>query len=166
QAEGQAGSNPDETSEGQAGSNPNETSEGQAGADPGDAKARVQSISSLVVHAGSDREHIDLDVADVSPQPSTEQLDEGFTATVYPNVQENLKLTIDELMLLEEPASSSGTLSSLQHLSRDFSFGDQFFSDKHSDAITPRVFGSLTSSIMSQYTFCILRVYFKSYKLG
>nr|GEV43192.1 hypothetical protein [Tanacetum cinerariifolium] len=39
-----------------------------------------------VVHAGSDREHMDLDVADVSPQPSTEQLDEGFTATVYPNV--------------------------------------------------------------------------------
>nr|GFC88423.1 hypothetical protein [Tanacetum cinerariifolium] len=33
-----------------------------------------------------------------------------------------------------EPASSSGTLSSLQHLSRDFSFGDQFFNDKHSDA--------------------------------
>nr|GEW94741.1 syntaxin-124 like [Tanacetum cinerariifolium] len=28
--------------------------------------------------------------------------------------------------------------------------------------ITPRVFGSLTSSIKSQYTFCILRVYFKS----
>nr|GEU96403.1 hypothetical protein [Tanacetum cinerariifolium] len=46
-----------------------------AGPDPGDAKARVQSISSHVVHAGSDREHMDLDVADVLPQPSTEQLD-------------------------------------------------------------------------------------------
>nr|GFB29709.1 hypothetical protein [Tanacetum cinerariifolium] len=67
QAKGQAGSNPDETSEGQAGSNPNETSEGQAGPDPGDAEAIVQSISSLVVYAGSDREHMDLDVADVSP---------------------------------------------------------------------------------------------------
>nr|GEW75981.1 hypothetical protein [Tanacetum cinerariifolium] len=134
QAEGQAGSNPDETSEGQAGSNPDETSEGQAGPDPGDAKARVQYISSPVVYAGLDREHMDLDVADVSPQPSTEQLVVGFTATVYPNVQENLKLAIDEPVLLEEPASSSGTLSSLQHLSRDFSFGDQFFSEKHSDA--------------------------------
>nr|GEY77005.1 hypothetical protein [Tanacetum cinerariifolium] len=82
QAEGQVGSNPDETSEGQAGSNPDETSEGQAGLDPGNAKARVQSTSSLVVHAGSDREHIDLDVTNVSPQPSTEQLYEGFTATV------------------------------------------------------------------------------------
>nr|GFC65780.1 hypothetical protein [Tanacetum cinerariifolium] len=82
--------------EGQAGSNPNETSEGQARPDPGDAGAKVQSIPSPVVHAGSDREHMDLDVADVSPQPSTEQLDEGFTATAYPKVQENLKLAIEE----------------------------------------------------------------------
>nr|GEW40487.1 hypothetical protein [Tanacetum cinerariifolium] len=106
----------------------------KAGPDPGDAEAKIQSISSPVVHARSDREHMDLDVAEFLPQPSTEQLDEGFTAAVYPNVQENLKLAVEELVLLEEPASSSGTLSSLQHLSRDFSFGDQFFSDKHSDA--------------------------------
>nr|GEY43512.1 hypothetical protein [Tanacetum cinerariifolium] len=78
--------------------------------------AKVQSISSPVVYAGSDREHMDLDVADVSPQPSTKQLDEGFTTTVYPNVQENLKLAVEEPVLLEEPTSSSGTLSSLQHL--------------------------------------------------
>nr|GEX36490.1 monodehydroascorbate reductase [Tanacetum cinerariifolium] len=96
QAEGQAGSNPDETSEGQAGSNPDETSEGQVGPDPGEAKAKVQSIPNPVVHAGSDREHMDLDVADVSPQPSTKQLDEGFTATAYPKVQENLKLAVEE----------------------------------------------------------------------
>nr|GEY09350.1 hypothetical protein [Tanacetum cinerariifolium] len=97
---GQAGSDPDETSEGQAGSNPDETSKGQAGPDPGDAEAKVQSISHPVVHAGSDREHMVLDVADVLPQPSTEQLDEGLTATVYPNVQENLKLVVEEPVLL------------------------------------------------------------------
>nr|GEU73492.1 hypothetical protein [Tanacetum cinerariifolium] len=134
QAEGQAGSNPDETSEGQAGSNPDETSEGQAGPDPCNAEARVQSTSSPLVHAGSDREHMDTDVANVSLQPSTEQLYEGFTATIYPNVQENLKLAVEEPVLLEEPASSSGTLSSLQHLSRDFTFGDQFLCDKPLDA--------------------------------
>nr|GEV12900.1 reverse transcriptase domain-containing protein [Tanacetum cinerariifolium] len=114
--------------------NPDETSKGQDGPDPGDDEANVKSISSHVVHAGSDREHMDLDVGDVSPQPSTEQLDKGFTATVYPNVQENLKLSIEEPMLLEELASSSRTLSSQKHLSRDLSFGVQFFSDKHSDA--------------------------------
>nr|GFA85416.1 histone deacetylase 14 [Tanacetum cinerariifolium] len=134
QAEGQARSNPDETFEGQAGSNPDETSKGQAGPNPVNAEARVQSTSSPVVHAGSDREHMDVDVANVSLQPSTEQLYEGFTATIYPNVQENLKLAVEEPVLLEEPASSSGTLSSLQHLSRDFTFGDQFLCDKPSDA--------------------------------
>nr|GEX78806.1 hypothetical protein [Tanacetum cinerariifolium] len=134
QAKGQAGSNPNETSEGQARSNLDETFKGKARPDPSDAEAKVQSISSLMVYAGSDREHMDLNVANVSPQPSTEQLDEGFTATVYLNVQENLKLAVEEPVLLEEPASSSRTLSSLQHLSKNFSFGDQFFSDKLLDA--------------------------------
>nr|GEU90406.1 hypothetical protein [Tanacetum cinerariifolium] len=96
QAEGHARSNPDQTSEGQARSNPDETSEGQAGPDLGDAEDKVQSITSPVVHTGSDREHMDLDVADVSPKPSMEQLDEGFTATAYPKVQKNLKLAIKE----------------------------------------------------------------------
>nr|GEW46534.1 hypothetical protein [Tanacetum cinerariifolium] len=124
----------DETSEGQAGSNPDETFEGQAEPDPGNAGGEMQSISSLVVHAGSDNEHIDLDVVDVPPQPFQEQLDEGFTTMVYPKVQKNLKLTVEEQVLLEDPASSSGTLSSLQHLSKDISFGDLFFSDKPSEA--------------------------------
>nr|GFD36771.1 hypothetical protein [Tanacetum cinerariifolium] len=76
--------------EGQVGPDPNAQAEGQTGSDtdPGNAEARVQSTSSPVVHAGSDREHMDIDVANVSPQPSTEQLYEGFTATIYPNVQE------------------------------------------------------------------------------
>nr|GEU70438.1 reverse transcriptase domain-containing protein [Tanacetum cinerariifolium] len=110
------------------------SSEGQAGPDPGNAGADVQSIPSPVVLAGSDREHMDLDVADVSPQPFTEQLDERFTVTAYLKVQENLKLTVEEQVLLEDPASSSGTLSSMQHLSKYISFGDLFFSDKPSEA--------------------------------
>nr|GEX88694.1 uncharacterized mitochondrial protein AtMg00810-like [Tanacetum cinerariifolium] len=104
--------------------------EGQAGPDPGNAGADKLSMPSPMVHAVSDHEHMDLDVADVSPQPSTEQLDEGFTATAYPKVQEHLKLIVEEQVLLEEPAISSRTLSSLQHLSKDISFGDMFFSYK------------------------------------
>nr|GEW40299.1 hypothetical protein [Tanacetum cinerariifolium] len=61
-------------------------------------------------------------------------MDEGFTATAYPKAQENLKLTVEEQVLLEEPASSSGTLSSLQHLTKDLSFGDLFFNDKPLEA--------------------------------
>nr|GEU90662.1 histone deacetylase 14 [Tanacetum cinerariifolium] len=100
QGKGQAGSDPSAQDEGQAKSNPDEQIEGQDGPDPGNAKAS-QPMSSHVVHAGSDHEHIDLDVSDV---------------------------------MLEEPASSSRTLSSLHHLTKDLSFGDLFFSDKPSEA--------------------------------
>ncbi|GJR69988.1 hypothetical protein Tco_0016053 [Tanacetum coccineum] len=61
-------------------------------------------------------------------------MDEGFTASAYPDVQENLKLTVDDQVIPEEPVSSTGTLSSLQHLAKDFSFGDQFLNDKPSEA--------------------------------
>nr|GEW24078.1 hypothetical protein [Tanacetum cinerariifolium] len=76
-----------------AGSNLDEQSEGQAGPDPGNAGADEQPMPSLVVHDGSDREHMDLDVADVLPQPSAEQMDEGFTVTTYPKVHQQLKAT-------------------------------------------------------------------------
>ncbi|GKB81877.1 hypothetical protein Tco_0948772 [Tanacetum coccineum] len=57
-------------------------------------------------------------------------MDEEFTTTAYPNVQENLKLPTEDQVILEEPASSSGTLSSLQNLEKDLSFTDQFFVEK------------------------------------
>nr|GEU33059.1 copia protein [Tanacetum cinerariifolium] len=107
--------------------------QGQAGPNPGDAAA-FQPLPSPVVHAGPNLEHMDLDVADVSTQPHPKQMDEGFTATAYLKVQENLKLTVEEHVILEEPASSSGTLSSLQHLTKDLSFGNLFFNDKPSEA--------------------------------
>ncbi|GKD14862.1 hypothetical protein Tco_1199269 [Tanacetum coccineum] len=93
-----------------------------------------QPQSTLAVNAEPNREHTNVEATDASSQPQPEQMDEGFTATVYPNVLENLKLTVDEPVILEEPASSTGTLSSLQHLAKDFSFGDQFFNDKPSEA--------------------------------
>ncbi|GJW62607.1 hypothetical protein Tco_0111942 [Tanacetum coccineum] len=71
---------------------------------------------------------------DASSQPQPEHMDEGFIATAYPEVQENLKLTVDEQMIPEEPVSSTGMLSSLQHLTKDFSYGDQFIDDKPSEA--------------------------------
>nr|GEX76170.1 copia-type Pol polyprotein [Tanacetum cinerariifolium] len=82
------------------------------GQDPGNARADELPMPSPVVHAGLDR----------------------FTAIAYPKVQENFKLTVEEQVMLEEPASSSGTLSSLQHLTKDLIFGDLFFSDKPSKA--------------------------------
>ncbi|GKB52824.1 hypothetical protein Tco_0903577 [Tanacetum coccineum] len=40
----------------------------------------------------------------------------------------------EQMMIPEEPVSSTGTLSSLQHLTKDFSYGDQFIDDKPSEA--------------------------------
>nr|GEU51931.1 hypothetical protein [Tanacetum cinerariifolium] len=133
QGECHAGPNPDAQDEGQARSNPDEQAEGQAGPNPGDAEAS-QHLLSPIVHAGSDLEYMDLDVVDALTQPHPKQIDEGFTATAYPKVQENLKLTVKEQVILEEPASSSWTFSSLQPLTKDLSFGDLFFSDKPSEA--------------------------------
>ncbi|GJU22720.1 hypothetical protein Tco_1156062 [Tanacetum coccineum] len=91
--------------EGQAGPDPGTLDEGQAGPNPDD-------------------------VAESQPLPTPSVL-------VRPNLEhsdENLKLTINEQVIPEEPVSSTGTLSSLQHLAKDFSFGDQFLNDKPSEA--------------------------------
>nr|GEV86584.1 hypothetical protein [Tanacetum cinerariifolium] len=107
--EGQAGPNPGDQDEGQAGPNPNEQDEGQARPNPNDAAAS-QPLPSPVVYAGLNLEHMDLEV------------------------QENLKLTVKEQVILEEPASSTWTFSPLQHLTKDLSFGELFFNDKPSKA--------------------------------
>ncbi|GJY55257.1 hypothetical protein Tco_0454372 [Tanacetum coccineum] len=65
--------------------------EGQGGTNPGDAGVS-QTPSSHVVHAGPNLDHMDLGITEASSQPNTEQMDDDFTATAYPKVQENLKL--------------------------------------------------------------------------
>nr|GEY06132.1 hypothetical protein [Tanacetum cinerariifolium] len=116
-----------------AGPNPDEQDEGQTRVNPGD-DAASQPLPSPVVHVGPNLKHMDLEVTDVSTQAHPEQMDEGFSATAYPKVQENLKLMVEEQVILEEPASSTGTLSSLQHLTKDLSFGDLFFNEKPLEA--------------------------------
>ncbi|GJW71390.1 hypothetical protein Tco_0128307 [Tanacetum coccineum] len=91
--------------EGQAGPNLGIQDEGQAGPHPGD-NLEPQPQSTPIVHVGPNLEHTDVEATDASNQPRPEQMDEG----------------------------STGTLSSLQHLAKDLSFGDQFFNDKPSDA--------------------------------
>ncbi|GJT11085.1 E-beta-farnesene synthase [Tanacetum coccineum] len=67
--------------------------------------------------------------AGVSQTPS-KQMDDEFTSTAYPKVQENLKLPTEGEVRLEEPASSAGTLSSMKNLDKDLSFIDQFLVEK------------------------------------
>ncbi|GJZ31682.1 hypothetical protein Tco_0576729 [Tanacetum coccineum] len=97
--------------------------EGQAGPNPGNDTVS-QTLSTPGVHAGPNLEHTDAEATDATSQPQPGQMDEELTAIAYPNIQENLKLTVDDPVILEEPANSTGTLSSLQHLAKDFSFGD------------------------------------------
>ncbi|GJU88640.1 hypothetical protein Tco_1301063 [Tanacetum coccineum] len=80
---------------GQAGPNPGEQDEGQAGSNPDDA-VESQPQASHVVHAGPNLEHMDLVTTDASTQQKPEQMDEEFTTTAYPNVQENLKLLTED----------------------------------------------------------------------
>ncbi|GKB81026.1 hypothetical protein Tco_0947921, partial [Tanacetum coccineum] len=115
--------------EGQAGPNPGEHDEGQASPNPGDAEAS-QPPSSHVVHAGPNLEHMDLEASDTSIPPNPEQMDEEFTTMAYPNIQENLKFPTESEVRLEEPTSSAGTLSSLQHLDKELRFTDQFLVEK------------------------------------
>ncbi|GKG63552.1 hypothetical protein Tco_0643100, partial [Tanacetum coccineum] len=39
---------------------------------------------------------MDFEATDTSNQQNPEQMDEGFTITAYPNVQENLKLPTED----------------------------------------------------------------------
>ncbi|GJW21296.1 hypothetical protein Tco_0031918 [Tanacetum coccineum] len=60
--------------------------------------------------------------------PDPEPMHDDFVATVYPQVHESLKHTTEEHVHLENPLSSSGTLSSMKNL--DEMFGDQSFNGK------------------------------------
>ncbi|GKG18594.1 hypothetical protein Tco_0372892, partial [Tanacetum coccineum] len=81
-----SGINAGDQDEGQAGPNLGVYDEGQAGSNPGDA-AESQPQSSHVVHARPNLKHMDLEATDASTQQNTEQMDEEFTTTAYPNVQ-------------------------------------------------------------------------------
>ncbi|GJX44569.1 hypothetical protein Tco_0261245 [Tanacetum coccineum] len=48
-----------------------------------------------------------------------------FMANVYPNIHENLKFLADKHVILEDPLSSSGTLSSMKNLDDAYTIGDQ-----------------------------------------
>ncbi|GJX66766.1 hypothetical protein Tco_0301109 [Tanacetum coccineum] len=62
----------------------------------------------------------------------TVEYDEGHAGSdpVYPKVHESLKLTTEEQIHIENPPSSTGTLSSMKNLEDVFTFGDQFLNDK------------------------------------
>ncbi|GKD73029.1 hypothetical protein Tco_1331311, partial [Tanacetum coccineum] len=118
QEEGHTGPNPGVQDKGQAGPNPGVQDKGQARPNLGIA-AESQLQSSHVVHTVPNLEYMDLGTSDASTHQKPEKMDEVFTTTTYPNVQKNLKVLTEDQVILEEHASSTGTLSSLQNLEKD-----------------------------------------------
>ncbi|GJZ64375.1 hypothetical protein Tco_0620796 [Tanacetum coccineum] len=54
--------------------------------------------------------------------PDPEPMHEDFIATVYPKIHKSLKHTTEEQVFLENPPSSSGTLSSMKNLDDAFTY--------------------------------------------
>ncbi|GJR07006.1 hypothetical protein Tco_0529990 [Tanacetum coccineum] len=65
-----------------------------------------------------------------------EPMNEDFYAAVYPKVHENLKHKTDEHVIVENPESPSGTLSSIKNLDDTDNFWDQFLNDKSTDDVS------------------------------
>nr|GEW18307.1 hypothetical protein [Tanacetum cinerariifolium] len=67
-------------------------------------------------------------------------------ANVYPNVHGSLKFPADEHVILEEPLSSSGTLSSMKNLDDAYTIRDQFLNVKPTE-YEPALHEALEASI-------------------
>ncbi|GJX38880.1 retrovirus-related pol polyprotein from transposon TNT 1-94, partial [Tanacetum coccineum] len=91
-----------------------------------DTECSNSEAATEILEAGPDPGQHHVAIAGPNPEP----MNEDFIATVYPRVHESLKHTTEEHVLLENPPSSSGTLSSMKNLDDTFTFGDQFINDK------------------------------------
>ncbi|GJR57695.1 hypothetical protein Tco_1499857 [Tanacetum coccineum] len=106
-----------------------ELDQGQAGSDPGKTpKSRPPPEQVFMDEDQAGPDPRESYVALVGPNP--EPTHDDFMANVYPNVHESLKFPADEHVILEDPLSSSRTLSSMKNLDDAYTIGDQFLNDK------------------------------------
>nr|GEW13050.1 hypothetical protein [Tanacetum cinerariifolium] len=92
----------------------------------------------MVLSASCAQEFIDKDQAGPDPsvsrmaiaRPNPEPTHKEIMANVYPNVYGSLKFLADKHVILEEPLSSFGTLSSMKNLDDAYAIRDQFLNDK------------------------------------
>ncbi|GJZ85523.1 hypothetical protein Tco_0650862 [Tanacetum coccineum] len=103
-----------------------------AGSDPGESLESQPQPEQ--VHMDEDRAGPDLEISHVAlAGPDPEPTYDEFMADLYPKVQESLKFLADEHVILEDPLSSTGTLSSIKNLEDAYAIGDQFINDKSTD---------------------------------
>ncbi|GJZ56481.1 hypothetical protein Tco_0611674 [Tanacetum coccineum] len=109
-----------------------ELDQDQAGSDPGETH-----------ESQPPPEHVFMDEDQVGPDPresgvalagpDLEPTHNKFMANLYPKVQESLKFPTNEHVILEDPLSSTGTLSSMKNLEDAYTIGDQFINDKSAE---------------------------------
>ncbi|GKG43601.1 hypothetical protein Tco_0482694, partial [Tanacetum coccineum] len=85
-------------------------------------------------------EHVFMDEDQAGPDPrknnvalvgpDLEPIHDEFMDNLYPKVQESLKFLADKHVILEDPLSSTGTLSSMKNLEDAYTNGDHFINDK------------------------------------
>ncbi|GJR38074.1 retrovirus-related pol polyprotein from transposon TNT 1-94 [Tanacetum coccineum] len=109
-----------------------ELDQDQVGSDPGESlESRPQPEQ---VHIDEDQAGPDLGISRVAlAGPDPKPTHDEFMADLYPKVQESLKFLADKHVILEDPLSSTGTLSSLKNLEDAYAIGDQFINDKSTD---------------------------------
>ncbi|GJX20107.1 hypothetical protein Tco_0222784 [Tanacetum coccineum] len=101
-----------------------ELDEGQARSDPSNTLESRPSPDEDQIGSNPGPSHVAL--VGLDPEP----MHKDFIAMVYLKVHESLKHTNEEHVFLENPPSSSGTLSSIKNLDDAFTYGDQFLYDK------------------------------------
>ncbi|GJR31147.1 hypothetical protein Tco_1107379 [Tanacetum coccineum] len=106
-----------------------EIDEGQVGSNPGKTPESRPPLERVLIEedqAGPNPRQSHMALTGPNPEP----MHDDFIATVYPRVHESLKHTTEEHVHLENPLSSSETLSSMKNLEDNFTFSDQFINDK------------------------------------
>ncbi|GKE92300.1 hypothetical protein Tco_1573395, partial [Tanacetum coccineum] len=105
-----------------------EVDEGQARSDPGktpESRPPPERVLMEEDQAGLNPGQSHVALAGPNPKP----MNEDFVATVYPQVHKSLKHTDEEHVHLENPLSSTRTMSTMKSVD-NFNFVDQFFNDK------------------------------------
>ncbi|GJZ74202.1 hypothetical protein Tco_0638348 [Tanacetum coccineum] len=109
-----------------------ELDQGQTGSDPGktpESRPPPEQVFMDEDQAGPDPGESRVALAGPNPEPTHDE----FMANVYPNVHESLKFPADEHVILEDPLSSSGTLSSMKNLDDAYTIRDQFLNEKSTE---------------------------------
>ncbi|GKD83900.1 hypothetical protein Tco_1350739, partial [Tanacetum coccineum] len=106
-----------------------ELDQDQARSDPGEtheSRPLPEQVFMDEDQAGLDPGESGVALAGLDPEPTHDK----FMANLYPKIQESLQFSADEHVIVEDPLSLTGTLSSMKNLKDAYTIGDQFINDK------------------------------------